>query len=177
MDDALSPQPLSREGRGAKKRSRPDSVPLPSAGEGQAARSAARERGRRIAKLRGRAKSMRSQPTDAEHRLWQILRAHRFTGFKFKRQVPIDFYVADFVCFSARLIVEVDGGQHAENARDPKRDAYLRSQGFRVLRIWNNELFANEEGAAEAILSALQSPPLPNPSPARGEGLNGDCNG
>jgi very-short-patch-repair endonuclease len=119
---------------------------------------------------------MRSEATDAEYRLWQILRAHRFAGHKFRRQVPIDFYIADFVCFAERLIVELDGGQHADNPRDAKRDTYLREQGFRVVRIWNNELFTNEEGVAEAIFLALQTPPLPNPSPARGEGLNGDSN-
>ena len=151
--------------------------PSPLAGEGQAARSAARERGRRIGELRKRAKTMRSAPTDAEHRLWQILRAHRFVGFKFRREVPIEHYIADFVCFNTRLIVEVDGGQHADNDRDAKRDAFLASQGFRILRIWNNDLFTNENGVAELIHSALHAPPLPNPSPARGEGLAGDTNG
>jgi very-short-patch-repair endonuclease len=119
---------------------------------------------------------MRSQSTDAERRLWQILRAHRFSGCKFRRQVPIDFYIADFVCFAARLVIEVDGGQHAGSTSDERRDAYLNRQGFRVLRIWNNDLFENEEGVAELILSALRSPPLPNPSPARGEGLSGATN-
>ena len=151
--------------------------PSPLAGEGQLSRSDSRERGQRISKLRGHAKAMRSGPTQAEHRLWQLLRAHRFAGFKFRRQVPIDFYIADFVCFSARLIVELDGGHHAESTSDVERDAYLRAQGFRVVRVWNNELFENEEGVAERILSALRSPPLPNPSPARGEGLVGDSNG
>jgi very-short-patch-repair endonuclease len=151
--------------------------PSPLAGEGQLSRSDSRERGRRISKLRGRAKELRSAQTDAEHRLWQLLRAHRFSGYKFRRQVPIDFYIADFLCFAERLIIELDGGQHAENPRDEKRDAYLRAQGFRILRIWNNDLFTNEEGVAEVILSALESPPLPNPSPARGEGLNGASNG
>ena len=116
---------------------------------------------------------MRSGQTDAEHRLWQLLRANRFEGYKFRRQVPLDFYIADFVCFARRLIVELDGGQHAENQRDDRRDAYLRAQGFRVIRVWNNDLFTNEEGVAELILASLRSPPLPNPSPARGEGLNG----
>jgi very-short-patch-repair endonuclease len=120
---------------------------------------------------------MRSGQTEAEHRLWQILRAHRFAGYKFRRQVPIDFYIADFVCFARRLIVELDGGQHADSSGDRRRDAYLEQQGFRVLRIWNEQLFKNEEGVAELILSTLRSPPLPNPSPARGEGLNGAPNG
>jgi very-short-patch-repair endonuclease len=116
---------------------------------------------------------MRSQSTDAEHRMWQLLRPHRFAGYKFRRQVPLDFYIADFVCFAERLIVELDGGQHAGSASDAKRDAFLRSEGFRVLRIWNNDIFENEEGVGELILAALRAPPLPNPSPARGEGLSG----
>ena len=147
--------------------------PSPLAGEGQLSRSDSRERARRVAKLRGRAKSMRSEPTEAEHHLWQMVRAHRFAGYKFRRQVPLDFYIADFVCFEHRLIIELDGGQHAENARDEHRDRYLTQQGFRILRIWNADLFTNEEGVAELIFSALRSPPLPNPSPARGEGLIG----
>jgi very-short-patch-repair endonuclease len=120
---------------------------------------------------------MRSNPTQAEHRLWQLLRAKRLAGYKFKRQLPIDEYIVDFACIQRRLIIEADGGQHSDNWYDRNRDAYLRSQGFRVLRIWNNDIFENEEGVAELILSALRSPPLPNPSPARGEGLNGVTNG
>jgi very-short-patch-repair endonuclease len=151
--------------------------PSPLAGEGKLSRRDSRERGRRISKLRTRAKTLRSQPTDAEHRLWQILRAKRFAGYKFRKQVPLDFYIVDFVCFARRLIVELDGGQHADSTTDIHRDAYLKAQGFRVLRIWNDELFTNEEGVMTSILNALQMPPLPNPSPARGEGLNGAPNG
>jgi very-short-patch-repair endonuclease len=147
--------------------------PSPLAGEGKLSRSDSRERGRRISKLRSRAKEMWPEPTEAEHRLWQLLRAHRFSGYKFRRQVPIDFYIADFICFARRLIIELDGGQHAASASDARRDTYLKQQGFRVVRIWNNDIFQNEEGVAELILSALRSPPLPNPSRARGEGLNG----
>ena len=150
--------------------------PSPLAGEGKLSRSDSRERGRRISKLRSRAKEMRSQPTEAEHRLWQLLRAHRFSGYKFKQQVPLDYYIVDFICFAQRLIVEVDGGQHAESEHDARREAYLQAQEFRVLRFWNNDIFENEEGVGELILSALRSPPLPNPSPARGEGLNGASN-
>jgi very-short-patch-repair endonuclease len=112
---------------------------------------------------------MRGESTDAEHRLWQLLRAKRFAGFKFKRQLPIDHYIVDFACLSGRLIVEADGGQHAENPRDERRDAYLTSQGFRILRFWNNEIFTNEDGVLTRILETLQSP-LPNPSPAEGRG-------
>jgi very-short-patch-repair endonuclease len=120
---------------------------------------------------------MRSQPTEAEQRLWQLLRAHRFSGHKFRRQVPLDFYIADFVCSAARLIVELDGGQHSESHGDKRRDTYLREQGFRILRFWSSDIFNNEEGVLMSILNALQQPPLPNPSPARGEGPSGATNG
>jgi very-short-patch-repair endonuclease len=141
--------------------------PLPPAGEGRLARSASGERGRKEI-LRKRAKEMRASQTPAEHRLWQILRAKRLAGYKFKRQLPIDHYIVDFVCLSHRLIVEADGGQHSESRRDRHRDEHLQAQGFRVLRFWNNEIFENEEGVLTSILGELQSP-LPNPSPAEGE--------
>ena len=112
---------------------------------------------------------MRSSATPAEHRLWQILRGKRFEGYKFKRQLPIDDYIADFVCLRQRLIVEVDGGQHVEREQDSRRDAYLAAQGFCVLRFWNNDIFDNEEGVLTRILKALTAP-LPNPSPAEGRG-------
>ena len=115
---------------------------------------------------------MRHEPTPAERRLWQILRAKRLAGYKFKRQLTIEPYIADFVCVQQRLIVEADGGQHAESARDQRRDTYLQSQGFRVLRFWNSEIFENEEGVLTSILNALEHP-SPNPSRSRGEGLNG----
>ena len=162
------------EGRGVNG----DPPPPPFAGEGQASRSDARERGRL---LRMRAKAMRAGQTPAEHRLWQSLRGKRFAGYKFRRQLPIDHYIADFVCLDRRLIVEADGGQHAESKRDERRDAYLTAQGFRILRFWNSDLFDNEEGVLTLILDALQSP-LPSaasrlpPSPARGGGV-GDSNG
>jgi very-short-patch-repair endonuclease len=120
---------------------------------------------------------MRSEPTPAEHRLWQILRAKRLAGYKFKRQLPIDHYIVDFACPERRLIIEADGGQHSESAGDPSRDAYLQAQGFRILRFWNNDIFENEEGVLTNILAALQAPVPARrrraspPSPARGEGL------
>jgi len=114
---------------------------------------------------------MRSAPTDAERRLWQILRAKRFADFKFRRQVPVDSFIVDFVCLGRRLIVEIDGGQHGVNT-DRVRDGYLETHGFGILRFWNNDIFENEEGVTRRILDALNSP-LPNPSPARGEGLRG----
>ncbi|WP_283938005.1 endonuclease domain-containing protein [Sphingomonas caseinilyticus] len=127
--------------------------------------------------MRSRAKTMRSAPTEAEHRLWQILRAKRFAGYKFRRQAPVDFYIADFICLSQRLIIELDGSQHLDNATDMERDAYLRAQGFRIIRIWNNDLFTNEEGVGELILSALRAAPSPQPLSREGRGANGAFNG
>jgi len=122
------------------------------------------------------AKRMRREPTDAERKLWSVLRGKRLQGWKFKRQQQLDHYIADFVCFSARLIVEADGSQHAENLADAARTSYLEAQGFRVLRFWNNDILTNPDGVAAAILAALETP-LPNSSPARGEGLNGASHG
>ncbi|WP_375291358.1 DUF559 domain-containing protein [Qipengyuania sp.] len=114
-------------------------------------------------------KRNRRNPTDAERKLWSLLRGKRLGGWKFKRQEQIGDYIVDFVCFGARLIIEADGSQHAESSEDAMRTAWLEGQGFRVMRFWNNEILGNPEGVATAIDEML--PPLPNPSPARGEGL------
>jgi very-short-patch-repair endonuclease len=120
-----------------------------------------------------RARELRKNPTDAEKRLWRHLRLRQLDGYRFRRQVPIGPYVADLVCLERRLIVEVDGGQHAiEAARDEVRTAWLESQNFRVVRFWNNDVLDNTEGVLEAIKAELQrSHPPPQPSPARGEGV------
>src|SRR5438445_8343002 len=99
--------------------------------------------------------------TEAERRIWRHLRAHRFQGASFRRQLPIGPYVVDFVCLDARLIVEIDGGQHAveEAERDKKRDAWLRTQGFEILRFWNNDVIGNLRGVLELIAEALRQPP------------------
>jgi len=123
--------------------------------------------------LQARARELRKQQTAEEHALWQQLRAKRFSGWKFRRQQPLGRFIVDFVCFAQKLIVELDGGQHAQAAEyDKHRDDWLKQQGFRVLRFWNNEWSMQQETVLEAIWQALQrKPPLPNPSPARGEGL------
>jgi very-short-patch-repair endonuclease len=113
---------------------------------------------------------MRREPTEAEARLWSILRAGRMDGAKFKRQEQIGDYIVDFVCFAERLIVEADGSQHVENGADQVRDAWLQSQDFRILRFWNNDILRDTDAVGDAIHSALR-PPLPDPSPTRGEGL------
>ena len=95
---------------------------------------------------------MRADATKAENLLWQALRNRQLARLKFKRQVPLGGYVLDFVCFEARLIVEVDGGQHSESRRDAGRDAYFESQGFRTLRSWNDEVTHNIDAVCHKIM-------------------------
>ena len=109
---------------------------------------------------------MRSEMTDAERVLWQQLRAHRLDGLRFRRQTPIGRYIVDFVCHECRLIVELDGGQHAESQRDVTRDHWLESKGFRVLRFWNSDVFKNREEVLKTILSAARGA---STSPLEGE--------
>jgi very-short-patch-repair endonuclease len=113
-------------------------------------------------------KSLRKRPTDAEQLLWKNLRMKQLEGLKFRRQQPIDHYIVDFVCFENRIIIEVDGGQHAsDNNKDRERDSYLQKLGFKVLRFWNNDVFQNTTGVLEVIReNCLSHPPL-NPLPSR----------
>ena len=104
------------------------------------------------------AKLLRRNLTDAEQKLWYHLRAHRFMGRKFKRQKPMGRYVVDFVCLEEKLIIELDGGQHAESVEyDHVRDSWLRSEGYTVLRFWNNELMNEMGGVLEQIRLTLDS--------------------
>lgn len=120
-------------------------------------------------------KALRRNATEAEKRLWSILRAHRLEGFKFKRQQPLGPYVVDFCCWSRRLVVEVDGGQHADSAADQRRTLWLNGQGWHVIGFWNNEVLGNIEGVRDTILSTLDArPPLPA-GEGRGEGLGDDA--
>ena len=102
--------------------------------------------------------------TDAELKLWYHLR-NRKVGVKFRRQYPIGNYIVDFVSFEARLVVEVDGGQHAESESDKVRDRWMESQGFKILRFWNNEVLGNIEGVLDVIGNEIS--PSPN-SPIKG---------
>jgi len=91
-------------------------------------------------------------------------------GLRFRRQQPIDHYIVDLVCFENRLIIEIDGGQHAENEKDKERDNYLAKNGFKVLRFWNNEVFLNVEGILEVIRAKCLESPSPSPPPVEGGG-------
>lgn len=122
--------------------------------------------------LRVYAKQMRSNQTEAEAQLWQRLRAHRLDGLKFKRQKPIGRFIVDFVCHECALVVEVDGGYHAEQVEyDEARTAWLKSQGFQVLRFWNHEVLWQTESVLRRILEAASAPcPLPQAGEGKGEG-------
>jgi very-short-patch-repair endonuclease len=116
------------------------------------------------------AKNLRKRTTDTEQLLWRHLKAKHFGGLKFRRQQPIGTYIVDFVCFEKKIIVELDGGQHALSAEmqnDSRRDQWFEEQGYRVLRFWDNEVVANTQGVLEVILTyCLNHPPL-NPLPSR----------
>jgi very-short-patch-repair endonuclease len=108
-------------------------------------------------KLLERAKSLRNEQTDAELCLWYRLRAHRFMEMKFKRQKPIGQYIVDFICHERNLIIEVDGGQHQDSVEyDRRRDAWLRDQGYTVLRFWNNDVLLQTDEVLDAIRVAAQ---------------------
>jgi DNA repair protein RecO (recombination protein O) len=124
-----------------------------------------------------RARELRKGQSDAEQKLWYYLRAHRFQHYGFRRQKPIGSYIIDFVCMEKKLVIELDGGQHTEQqAYDRKRTKFLESQGYRVLRFWNDEMIKNEEAALQIILSALEeqnTPSLTLPPSGRGDIIHG----
>jgi len=114
------------------------------------------------------AKELRRSATDAERLLWKYLKARQLDGVKFRRQEQIGHFIVDFVCYEKGIIVEADGGQHAqEKEKDEERTAWLNSQGFTVLRFWNNEILANIEGVVEVIRTHCDkvTTPLPDPLP------------
>jgi very-short-patch-repair endonuclease len=127
-----------------------------------------------------KARSLRGRMTDAERKLWYMLRNRRFAAAKFRRQVPLGKYVADFLSFEKHVVVEVDGGQHSGSTLDVARDEWFRRQGFTVVRFWNNDILTNLRGVftllSEVIdantphpASQLRAAAMP-PSPTRGEG-------
>lgn len=98
------------------------------------------------------AKDMRHEPTKAENLLWQMLRGKKLEGMKFRRQEPLGPYIVDFLCHDHKLIIEADGNQHAQSASDIDRDSYFESQGYRVLRFWNDEIENDCDAVAQKIL-------------------------
>ncbi|MEK7274178.1 MAG: DUF559 domain-containing protein [Candidatus Desantisbacteria bacterium] len=108
--------------------------------------------------LTPRAKILRKNMTEAEKVLWHNLRNNQL-AVKFRKQQPLGNYILDFVCFERRLVVEVDGGQHAGSDYDMKRDAYLASQGFEVMRFWNHDVLTH----TEAVLKMIRGKVLPSP--------------
>jgi len=168
------PNPSPARGEGLERRENLGENSSPLAGEeGARPRQRVGRRGGQRSLL-DLAKGNRKNLTDAERKLWSILRSHRLQGWKFKRQEQLGDFIVDFVCFRARLIVEADGSQHADNADDLVRTTWLEGKGFRVIRFWNNDILLNPDGVATAILAALP-PLLPTASrrapssPARGE--------
>ena len=116
----------------------------------------------RNGRKRNRAREFRRDMTPAERRLWTLLQRRQVGGFRFRRQCPVGPYIADFACLEARLLIEVDGGQHMDEAGDVRRDTLLRREGFHVLRFWNNEVMTNLEGVRALIVSRLaDSHPCP----------------
>ncbi|HLH99100.1 MAG TPA: DUF559 domain-containing protein [Xanthobacteraceae bacterium] len=104
-----------------------------------------------------RARTLRRRSTDAERKLWYRLRARSVLGCKFVRQEPIGPYVVDFVCREQRLIVEVDGSQHADSTYDALRDRWFADRRYRVLRFWNSDVMRNIDGVLESVAEALKA--------------------
>jgi very-short-patch-repair endonuclease len=136
-------------------------------GEGGAERSSATGEGfapqtphhRPTAKrVRQFAKKMRREPTDAEAGMWRLLRDRRLALFKFRRQVPFQSFILDFVCFEKRMIIEIDDSQHASSERDTAREAVLMAEGFRIARYWNNDVLQQPSAVLEDILAKLAEP-------------------
>ena len=107
------------------------------------------------------ARDLRNNATEAERLMWQRLRRRQLGGFRFRRQRPVGRYICDFVCLEAAVVVELDGSQHVAQAPyDARRDAFLRSCGFRVLRFWNGDALSRTDSVVETIFEALHRPEM-----------------
>ena len=136
--------PLSLDGRGLRVRVKRNSQEL--------------ARLRKPVEQKNAAQRLRKASTDAERKLWSILRNRQLSSYKFRRQIPLRNYIVDFVCFEAKLVIEVDGGHHQEQSgHDEMRTRGLMEGGFRVLRFWNNQVLTNPESVQKAILAELES--------------------
>ena len=169
----LRPSPPQRAGRTRMPVSEPHTPPPPLAGESREGAPHSPQ-WRVKPKMRLRARALRQELTTAERIVWYGLRAHRLEGAGFRRQTPIGPYIADFVSHAAKLIIEIDGGQHFEERhelRDKCRDAFLAGKGFRVLRSSNHDVITNRIGVLETIAAAVRDARAPSlPSPASGGG-------
>lgn len=117
------------------------------------------------------ARNLRRNQTEAEKRLWRSFRDRQVCGFKFRRQHIIEPYIVDFVCIEKKLIVEIDGGQHAERVEaDKERTSCLENKGYKVIRFWNNEVLGNTDAVLDVIFDILNETPHPNPLPSKGRG-------
>ncbi len=143
-DRANTPSPASRRSR---------SAPSPARGEGN---EPAVPESVPSTSTTQRARELRGRMTDAERKLWFALRDRRFANFKFRRQVPVGPFIADFICYGARVVIEVDGGQHADSKSDERRDQWFASNKFFVLRFWNHDVLLNLEGVLTVILETLR---------------------
>ena len=116
------------------------------------------------------ARRLRSNMTEAEKRLWSVLRYRQLDAHRFRRQVPIGAYIVDFACLEKRLLIEIDGGQHEEQTRrDAARTSWLERRGYHVLRFWNNDVLSNLDGVVSIIRETLSAlTPHPNPPPQGG---------
>ena len=120
--------------------------------------------------LTGVARRLRKHSTDTEGHVWRYLRDRQIEGFKFRRQQPVGRYVVDFVNLEKKVVIELDGGKHALQLGDRIRDEWLRAEGYKVLRFWDNQVFSNLEGVLETIRDALLTPhPDPLPQGERGD--------
>jgi very-short-patch-repair endonuclease len=117
------------------------------------------------------ARSLRSDMTLAEQKLWQAIRGKQLERYRFRRQHPIGPCIADFACIDKSLVIELDGGQHQERvAYDEQRTTFLQRQGWHVLRFWNNDVLNNLEGVLAKVIEVLTTAPPSQPSPCEGEG-------
>ena len=117
------------------------------------------------------AKDLRKNSTAAEISLWKILRSGQLEGLKFRRQHVIGRFIVDFVCLERKVIIELDGGHHSsQKERDNERDDWLKREGYKIIRFWNNEFFINTEGVLNKILEACQDSPSPQPLSPQGRG-------
>ena len=121
-------------------------------------RGGGREKGGGEKRLTGVARRLRKHSTDTEGHLWRYLRDRQIEGSKYRRQQPVGSYVVDFVNLEKKLVIELDGGQHALHPGDRIRDEWLRAEGYKVLRFWDNQVFSNLEGVLETIRDVLAYP-------------------